>query len=219
MSASQDDDNGTNAEPLAERAECALRKSEAKLRSIIDHAPALISTKDLDGKISLVNRAMDDLDGPALDDYVGRTVFELFPREVANALWHDDLAAREAKVEAEETLQHRDGTQHTYLTLRFPLLDERGGLLGTGAISTDITERKRSENERFELERRIRRVEKLESLGIMAGGIAHDFNNLLNVIMGNAELALQDLPEASPTHTLIVECQNAAERAAGLSRQ
>ena len=60
------------------------------------------------------------------------------------------------------------------------------GMLGT---IQDITERKRLEQEKLEMERRLLHAQKLESLGILAGGIAHDFNNILAGIMGYADLA------------------------------
>lgn len=88
----------------------------------------------------------------------------------------------------------------------------------TGAI-VDITEIKAAEDEKRHLERQMLHVQKLESLGILAGGIAHDFNNILLAILGNAELAMLHLPEASAASTHLSEIQKAAERAADLSKQ
>lgn len=201
------------------RAEEELRDSEAKLRAVLDYSPALISTKDLDGNITLVNRHFEVLTGLTPEESIGRNVYDLFPRHLADELSRNDMAARKGPVEAEETVQHRDGSQHTYLTVKFPLTDAEGSLLGTCAISTDITERKRSEGERLELERQVQHAQKLESLGVLAGGIAHDFNNLLYVILGSAELALDDLSELSPARPLIVELEKAARRATELTRQ
>ena len=62
----------------------------------------------------------------------------------------------------------------------------------------DITERRRADEERLELERRLLHAQKLESLGVLAGGIAHDFNNLLMAVLGNLDLALLTLPPGSP---------------------
>jgi PAS domain S-box-containing protein len=201
------------------RAEEELRDSEAKLRAIVDHSPALISTKDLDGNITLANRHFEVLSGPAPQEFIGRNVYDLFPHDVADELWKNDLAARGGPVETEETVEHSDGTKHVYLTVKFPLTNEDGTLLGTCAISTDITERKRNEEERLKLERQVQHAQKLESLGVLAGGIAHDFNNLLYVILGSAELALDNLSEVSPARPLIEEAETAARRAADLTRQ
>jgi signal transduction histidine kinase len=73
--------------------------------------------------------------------------------------------------------------------------------------------------ERLTLERKLLEAQKLESLGVLAGGIAHDFNNLLAAILGNAELALLDMPPESPAHTSIVQIELAARRAAALTQQ
>ena len=62
----------------------------------------------------------------------------------------------------------------------------------------DITERKRAEQEKLDMERRLLHAQKLESLGILAGGIAHDFNNILAGIMGYADLVKVHLPASEP---------------------
>jgi CheY-like chemotaxis protein len=62
-------------------------------------------------------------------------------------------------------------------------------------------------------------TQKLESLGVMAGGITHDFNNLLTPILGDAQLALLDLPPDSPVRPRIEQIHHAAKRAAALTRQ
>jgi PAS domain S-box-containing protein len=83
----------------------------------------------------------------------------------------------------------------------------------------DITERKRAEEQRLQLERQIQRTQKLESLGVLAGGIAHDFNNLLTIILGNASLALEELPPASPARDSLEAIEKTSLRAAELCRQ
>lgn len=73
--------------------------------------------------------------------------------------------------------------------------------------------------ERLTLERKLQETQKLESLGVLAGGIAHDFNNLLVGVMGNAGLALLELPDDSPVRETIEQIEVAAQRAADLTRQ
>ncbi len=73
--------------------------------------------------------------------------------------------------------------------------------------------------ERLALERKLLAAQKLESLGVLAGGVAHDFNNLLAAILGNAELALLDLPPTSPAYVSITQIELAARRAATLTQQ
>jgi signal transduction histidine kinase/CheY-like chemotaxis protein len=79
-------------------------------------------------------------------------------------------------------------------------------------ISHDVTERIRAEEA-------IRLGQKMESLGVLAGGVAHDFNNLLAVMLGHNSLALRKLPPDSPSRTHVEKAVEAAERAAGLTRQ
>jgi two-component system, cell cycle sensor histidine kinase and response regulator CckA len=70
----------------------------------------------------------------------------------------------------------------------------------------DITEHKRAERERLEIERQLLHSQKLESLGVLASGIAHDFNNLLMAIIGNLDLALLDLSPGSSCAWRIANC-------------
>jgi len=76
----------------------------------------------------------------------------------------------------------------------------------------DITENK-------SIEVQLRQARKMESVGTMAGGIAHDFNNILYMITGNAELAMEDIPEWNPVHANLKEIKSAALRAAGIVKQ
>ena len=96
------------------------------------------------------------------------------------------------------------------------------GVLVSGKVFVmfeDITALKQAAEERLSLERQLLHAQKLESLGILAGGIAHDFNNLLTAILGNADLALAELPPPSPARPLVEQIQTASLRAAELTRQ
>ncbi|MGA7238717.1 MAG: response regulator [Bryobacteraceae bacterium] len=73
--------------------------------------------------------------------------------------------------------------------------------------------------ERRQLEDRLRRAQKLESLGLLAGGVAHDFNNLLTGILGNASLALDLTSPVVPVAEMLRDIIRASERAADLTRQ
>ncbi len=86
-------------------------------------------------------------------------------------------------------------------------------------IFSDITDRKRAEQERLEMERRLLHAQKLESIGVLAGGIAHDFNNILAGIMGYAELLKRSLPPSEPAQADIDVIKNSVQRAADLTRQ
>ena len=86
-------------------------------------------------------------------------------------------------------------------------------------LTREMSERALAEEGRRAIESKVLEVQKLESLGVLAGGIAHDFNNLLVAILGNAGLALLDLPEDSPARASIVDIEVASRRAAELARQ
>jgi PAS domain S-box-containing protein len=101
---------------------------------------------------------------------------------------------------------HSSPIQHQGRTLLFSIIH-------------DITQRKRIEAERDSLQQQIIHAQKLESLGVMAGGVAHDFNNLLVGVLGNAGLARRMLPEQSPARTILNTIEQAAQRAADLTRQ
>lgn len=108
------------------RTERALRDSEARLQAILDNAPASISACDMAGRLILSNRHHAD--------------FGLSTGALA-----DPLPPGDATQELEETLTHRDGSQRTYHTVRFPMPDAEGVTRAVGAISVDITARKLAE--------------------------------------------------------------------------
>jgi len=116
-----------------------------------------------------------------------------------------------------ETMELMTGGRTLQVTVD-PVLDDDGTLQGIVHLVSDITERKRAEAERLQLERQVREAQKLESLGVLSAGVAHDFNNLLMVIMGNAEF-LMDLPDSVPMHEGLSEIVEASETAADLCKQ
>ncbi len=158
------------------QAEAAVRDSEARLQTIMDNSPALISIKDLKGNLTMVNRRFEVLAGPSPEELVGRNIYDLFPQQVADALWQTDLAALKAggPVEAEEVVNHKDGVAHTYLTVKFPLIGESREPFGICAISTDITERKRAEEELRQF---------AETQSVLAREVNHRVKNNLSAII------------------------------------
>lgn len=123
-----------------------LRASEAKLQDIIDHAPAVISAKDTEGRYLFVNRSFEEVLGARRQEIVGRTDYDCFSREVA-----DYFRATDAQVlttgqplEVEEEVPLADGP-HLWRSLKFPLPRTGAPPYATCCISTDITERRRAE--------------------------------------------------------------------------
>ena len=127
-----------------------MRRVEAQLQAILDFSPALISIKDLEGRISLANRQFSVLTGDDGSSAVGRTVMELFDQDDAELLWSNDQRAVVSgkPIVVEETLTHHDGSERVYLSVKFPMVDAvTDKPSAIGAISTDITERKRAEEQ------------------------------------------------------------------------
>jgi len=99
---------------------------------------------------------------------------------------------------------------------------ETESLLGVaGEIFTAALMRKRAKEERDRMASQLARVERLDSIGVLAGGIAHDFNNLLAAIMGNISLATSELASSEQPGPLLRlrEAEKALEGARGLTRQ
>jgi PAS domain S-box-containing protein len=118
-------------------------------------------------------------------------------------------------------IRKKDGQLRWISDASIEVLDESGKSIGSIGLLHDIDSRKRAEDERsrHELEVKVLRSQRLESLGILAGGIAHDFNNLLVGILGNVSLALQDHALDETTRERLQQAELASERAAELTKQ
>jgi signal transduction histidine kinase/CheY-like chemotaxis protein len=101
----------------------------------------------------------------------------------------------------------------------YPLKDKRGKVINIVITHEDVSEIKNAEEKRRELESQLRQAHKMESIGTLAGGISHDFNNILSAILGNADMAIDDLPEQSPARYSIDQITLAGHRARDLVKQ
>ena len=98
-----------------------------------------------------------------------------------------------------------------------PIWDSERRPAGVVLVVQDITAAKRAEEEKTHLEEHLRQAQKMEAIGTLAGGIAHDFNNMLAIILGNAELALDDV--TGDTRRNIEHIVKASRRARDLVKQ
>ena len=129
----------------------------------------------------------------------------------------DHLDGRTALYQAEYRMLNKSKEYQWILDQgRVVQRDAEGRPLRMSGTHTDITERKRVEEERQSLEQQMHHAQRLESLGVLTGGIAHDFNNILAVILGHCCLAQMDAERAPAS---LAEIELAAERAADLCRQ
>ena len=126
---------------------------------------------------------------------------------------------RATGIDEEFRIVRPDGATRWIRARGFPLLDETGHAVRIAGIADDITDRKSAERAVIEMERRLFDAQKLESLGILAGGIAHDFNNLLAAVLGNLDVALQDIPPSQPARGPLEQAVESSRRAVDLTRQ
>jgi two-component system cell cycle sensor histidine kinase/response regulator CckA len=205
-----------------QEAERALRESETRFRQVVEHSPMPIAiVKGDQGEylnpkfVETLGYTLEDL--PRLADWFRLAYPDPDYRQSIMKKWQQAL---EEAIVGDQTIQSlevqvtcKDGSVRT--------MEIWGVLVGSKTLffCSDLTERKRAEEERARLEAQMREVQKLESLGVLAGGIAHDFNNLLMAILGNADLVLHSLSPASPARPNVEEIAQASQRAADLCRQ
>ena len=132
----------------AEEAGAAIRRSEERLRAILDNSPAAIFLKDRDGRYLLINRQGERLLGAAPGAAVGKTDRDFLPAEVAEALTAHDrqVLATGRPLECEEVLPQADGP-HTFIVLKSPVRDPIDADVAVCGIATDITDRQRIQGE------------------------------------------------------------------------
>jgi len=148
-----------NAEHRAAERMAALRVSQQRFQAMVDHSPAIIYLKDTQGRFVLVNRRFEELFHITSEEVIGKTDHDVFAPPYADRLRANDLAVLAASrpLEFEEVTPGKGG-EHAYISVKFPLLDPQGQPYAVGGISTDITERKRSETTLAFLEKAGRRL-------------------------------------------------------------
>lgn len=119
-----------------------LERDQSSHRAVVENSPAIIFSKDLEGRYLTINhKALAPL-GLEPEDFIGRTDEQIFPEPLASNLRAADLqvVAYRATIEREEVVTGANGTQRDYLTVKFPLLGPHG-VVAVAGIATDITDR------------------------------------------------------------------------------
>ncbi|MFH1843306.1 MAG: PAS domain S-box protein [bacterium] len=176
----------------------------------------------LNGDILRINPALCRMLGEkTLQDAVGKNVALYYRRDLRKELEEVILPTvlQTGQWIGELSLVAIDGKETPAIQNIFLIRNDLGEPLYFANVITDITERKRAEQERRSLEAQMLHAQKLESLGVLAGGIAHDFNNLLMAIMGNTDLALCDMEPDSSLRPLLAEVLEATRQGAELANQ
>ena len=199
----------------------ALRESEERYRIVVESSDSIVVESDPIGRTVFVT--------PNIEDLLGYTPEQLIDVEPFQLIHPDDRPRLvEQFQKAVETLatsrldayrvRHADGSWRWFQSAGIGYRHASGEIRFLN-VTRDITNVLSEAKRRREFDARLQQTQRLESLGIMAGGVAHDFNNLLTPILGDATLALSDVPADSPLRPHLERIQRTARRAAELTRQ
>jgi PAS domain S-box-containing protein len=222
------DENGT---PIAlcgistditerKQAEEDLQRSEHRVRAVLESLPEGIIAADAQTRrFVFANESMCRMLGYSREELIGLTPADIHPADAMArlAVQFEQALHRQSEGMEDLAVKRKDGTLFPVeLHNAFVELDGQPCLLG---VFRDITQRRRAEEEREKLQAQLQQAQKMESIGRLAGGVAHDFNNMLGVILGYAELALDQSEPDQPLYNDLEEIRKAAERSADLTRQ
>ena len=202
-------------------AEDALRVQRERLARFMDSATESFHLMDADLRVIEINETalarIRETGGQVQtkEDIVGRSLLDIYPflrGSSEEARFREVLRTGEPLTYDNSAEHPTRGTVHMTVKL-FTVGDD------LGLIATDISDRKRAEEERLSLERQFLHAQKLESLGVLTGGIAHDFNNILVPILGYADLALAEMAPGAPGRNRIEGILAGARQAKDLVAQ
>jgi len=199
-----------------------LRESEERFRNVYDTAPLAFVVWDINARVIDWNKKAEALFGWAREEVIDNNFFDfLIPekdrprvKDVVNILLKGELQSHSIN----DNLT-KDGRIITCEWNNSPLHDNDGNIIGAISLGLDITERKQVEEEKDKLQTQLQQAHKMEAIGTLAGGIAHDFNNIVGIILGNTELAIDDVPEGNPAQLNLKEVRTASLRAKDVVRQ
>jgi PAS domain-containing protein len=205
------------------RAIIDLRASKKRYMELFNHMSSGVAVYEaIDDGTDFVflnfNHVSELIDNVKQEDILGKRVTDVFSGveecgllDIFRRVW------RNGESEHHHAIQYKNKNKQTCSWRDYEVYKLPCGQIV--AIYEDVSAQKKAEAEHKKMEEQFQHAQKLESLGILAGGIAHDFNNLLMVIIGNADLAMLDLPKKSPVHQNLNGIVTASRRAADLCSQ
>jgi PAS domain S-box-containing protein len=204
------------------QAEAELRQSKELHTRVLETSTDSITLFELDGTIVFASRSNQAMLGWSPEELIGRNYTEfMHPDDLAesNAVIGRSLMSGESLSYCAR-VKHKDGHWVVLEGKPATIRDEHGDPELVLALARDVTERRKGEERRRELEAQLRQSQKMDAIGRLAGGIAHDFNNLLTAMAGYGGLALGAVEEHQKgLRADIQEMLTAAERARQLIRQ
>ena len=193
-----------------------LQQQTRLLEAILTATTDNFVVANFDGRFLFISETILSFLDLSAEQMIGRTWRELnVPATYGLKLDEDWAIVRQTHVPVTRELQfpmpQGEGTREIEF-ITTPVWDENETIVLLVTTTRDVTERRQTA-------RAMHRAQKMESLGILAGGIAHDFNNLLVAMLGQASLAQARLKPNHAAYTHVHKAVQAAEQAAGLTRQ
>ncbi len=181
-----------NAREERQRQLQEIESAERRFKSFIDSADDWISIKDNMGRYVIVNPVVANAFNRKVEDFIGKTVEEVLPPDLARMIkMHDQQVTETKRHLAWDEIVLVDGVEHHFQAKRFPLTDFEGSVTGTCTIMRDVSSEK-------ELRDQLVQAVKLAAVGQLAAGVAHEINNPLTGILAFAEDMKDDLSFDDP---------------------
>ncbi|MCF8142481.1 MAG: PAS domain S-box protein [Deltaproteobacteria bacterium] len=201
------------------RAEEALSAEKERLRVTLQSIRDGVITTGRNGRITLINPVAEKLTGYTETEALGKPLQEVFKTvdDGTDPLRNSPVQSKTDSHTSvgfadDRVMMNKDGRECIIAHSVAPILDIENRTLGSVLVFRDITKNRKMEKE-------ILKIEKLESLGVLAGGIAHDFNNFLSGIIGNLSLVKNEIDPADKIFSRLERMERAALLARDLTQQ
>jgi PAS domain S-box-containing protein len=198
------------------------RRSEDRLRLVVDTAPAMLDSARPDGYLDFFNKRWLEYMGVSLDDLLGwRWTNVIHPEDVEDMVgkWRSSLATGEP-FEAEARVRRADGEYRWMLHQKVPARDDRGNIAKWYGSGVDIDELRRSQEGLHQAQEDLARVTRVVAMGELAAAIAHEVNQPLTAIVTNGNFCLRRLGGATSSpddlRAAITEIVNDGTRASAV---